>query len=177
MHPVFITGATGYIGRPLTAELIRRGHPVHALVRPGSEARLPPGATAVVGSALDESTFAHAVPRAADVVHLVGTPHPSPGKAAEFRRVDAASIRATVSAARSAGARDIIHAYSRPDPGNRDAAGLRFEDRRSPGDSRRRRSLTGFWLRHRSKNALFFSAVHKTARYYAVTPRASYRGE
>jgi uncharacterized protein YbjT (DUF2867 family) len=109
MNPVFITGGTGYIGRPLIAVLIEKGHAVHALVRPGSEARVPSGATAVVGSALDESTFAHAVPRAATLVHLVGTPHPSPSKAAEFHRVDAASIRATVTAARAAGARHLVY--------------------------------------------------------------------
>jgi uncharacterized protein YbjT (DUF2867 family) len=34
------------------------------------------------------------------VVHLVGTPHPSPAKAKEFQRVDLPSIRATVAAAR-----------------------------------------------------------------------------
>jgi uncharacterized protein YbjT (DUF2867 family) len=109
MNPVFITGGTGYIGRPLIAVLIEKGYAVHALVRPGSEGRVPSGATAVVGSALDESTFAHAVPRAATLVHLVGTPHPSPSKAAEFRRVDAASIRATVTAARAAGARHLVY--------------------------------------------------------------------
>ena len=36
-HAVFITGATGYMGRPLAEELSRRGHAVRALVRPGSE--------------------------------------------------------------------------------------------------------------------------------------------
>jgi uncharacterized protein YbjT (DUF2867 family) len=109
LNPVFITGGTGYIGRPLIAALVEKRYAVHALVRPGSEARLPPGATAVVGSALDGSTFAHAVPPAATLVHLVGTPHPSPSKAAEFRRVDAASIQATVMAARTAGARHLVY--------------------------------------------------------------------
>jgi GNAT superfamily N-acetyltransferase len=41
---VFVTGGTGYIGRPLVAELLRRGHSVRALVRPGSGGRLPDGA-------------------------------------------------------------------------------------------------------------------------------------
>ena len=42
---VFVTGGTGYIGRPLVAELLRRGHSVRALVRPGSGGSLPDGAT------------------------------------------------------------------------------------------------------------------------------------
>jgi uncharacterized protein YbjT (DUF2867 family) len=109
LTPVFITGGTGYIGRPLIAVLLDKGHDVHALVRPGSEAKLPSGAVAVIGNALDESTFASAIPPAATVVQLVGTPHPSPSKSAEFRRVDLASIRATVTAAERAAARHIVY--------------------------------------------------------------------
>lgn len=107
--PVFVTGGTGYLGVPLIAALLRRGHRVHALVRRGSETRLPPGAVPVVGDALEASTFAAAMPAGASVVHLVGTPHPNPTKAAEFRRVDLASIRATVAAAAPAGARHLIY--------------------------------------------------------------------
>ena len=39
--PVFITGGTGYVGRPLIEALLREGRVVHALVRHGSKARLP----------------------------------------------------------------------------------------------------------------------------------------
>jgi uncharacterized protein YbjT (DUF2867 family) len=108
-HGVFVTGGTGYIGRPLVAALLERGHIVHALVRPGSEARLPRGALPVVGSALEPSTFVSGIPPNATVVHLVGTPHPSPAKAAEFRRVDLASIRATTVAARQGDARHLVY--------------------------------------------------------------------
>lgn len=37
---VFITGATGYIGRVLIPRLFERGHHVRALVRRGSEQKL-----------------------------------------------------------------------------------------------------------------------------------------
>lgn len=106
---VFVTGGTGYLGRPLIRTLLRRGYRVHALVRRGSERKLPEAATPIIGDALDATTFAPAIPLAATVVHLVGTPHPNPSKAAEFERVDLASIRATVSAARRAGARHLIY--------------------------------------------------------------------
>jgi uncharacterized protein YbjT (DUF2867 family) len=50
---VFVNGGSGYLGRPLIAELLGRGHRVRALVRPGSEHRIPAGAEVVVGNALD----------------------------------------------------------------------------------------------------------------------------
>ena len=107
--PIFVTGGTGYVGRPLIAALIARGFEVRALVRRGSETRLPTGVTAVIGDALDASTFASAIPARATLVHLVGTPHPNPRKAAEFERVDLASIRASVTAAVSSGVRHLVY--------------------------------------------------------------------
>jgi uncharacterized protein YbjT (DUF2867 family) len=64
---------------------------------------------AVVGDALDASTFATAVTHADTIVHLVGTPHPSPSKAAEFQRVDLPSILASVEAARRAEAAHLVY--------------------------------------------------------------------
>ena len=43
------------------------------------------------------------------LVHLVGTPHPSPSKAAEFQRVDLPSILASVEAARRARASHLVY--------------------------------------------------------------------
>jgi uncharacterized protein YbjT (DUF2867 family) len=114
---VFVTGGTGYIGRPLVEALVARKHTVHALVRAGSEDKVATGATPVVGDALDAASFAYAVPRSATLVHLVGTPHPNPAKAAEFERVDLGSIRATSTAAGSAGAAHIVYvSVARPAP-------------------------------------------------------------
>jgi uncharacterized protein YbjT (DUF2867 family) len=108
-QPVFVTGGTGYLGGALIAALAARGSPVLALARPGSESRLPRGAQAVPGDALDADTFAAAIPPGASVVHLVGTPHPNPSKAAEFLRVDLGSIRATTHAATRARASHIVY--------------------------------------------------------------------
>lgn len=99
---VFLTGGTGYIGRALIPELRGRGHAVRALARPGSEHKLPVGATAVLGDALDGKSYAAAVRPADTFVHLVGTPHPSPAKARQFREVDLVSIEAAVAAASAA---------------------------------------------------------------------------
>jgi uncharacterized protein YbjT (DUF2867 family) len=106
---VFVTGATGYIGRRLVTALVARGHRVRALVRPESAARTPAGVATVVGNALDAATFTSAVTSMDTIVHLVGTPHPSPSKAAEFQRVDLASARASVTAARLAHAPHFVY--------------------------------------------------------------------
>lgn len=106
---VFVTGGTGYIGRRLAAELLARGHPVRALCRAGSRAKLPPGCEAVVGDALDHATFADAVRPGDTYVQLVGTPHPGPGKGDEFRRVDLVSARESVAAAARAGVAHYVY--------------------------------------------------------------------
>lgn len=106
---VFVTGGTGYMGSALIAALLARGSPVLALTRPGSASRLPQSAQPVLGDALDADTFAAAIPRHASIVHLVGTPHPNPAKAAEFVRVDLGSIRASAQAASRAGASHIVY--------------------------------------------------------------------
>jgi uncharacterized protein YbjT (DUF2867 family) len=104
-----VSGGTGYMGRPLVERLLERGHTVRALVRPGSEHKLPPGAVAVTGDALDAASFAHAVAPADTLVHLVGVARPSPRKARQFRDVDLASARASVTAARAAGVRHLVY--------------------------------------------------------------------
>ena len=84
-HCVFITGGTGYVGRPLITLLLDRGHDVRALVRPGSEKKLPVGCQPVFGNALDGNSYAGQIKPADTFVQLVGVAHPSPSKAAEFR--------------------------------------------------------------------------------------------
>ena len=88
---------------------MERGHVVHALTRPGSEGKLPQRALKVVGNALDESTFASSIPAGSTLVHLVGTPHPSPAKGAEFRRIDLVSIQASTRAATRSGVAHIVY--------------------------------------------------------------------
>jgi len=106
---VFITGGTGYVGQRLADALVQRGHRVRVLARPQSVGRVAAGAEPVIGDALDASSYATTLTRDDTVVHLVGTPHPSPAKAAEFRRVDLPSIEAAVSAATRAGVAHLVY--------------------------------------------------------------------
>jgi uncharacterized protein YbjT (DUF2867 family) len=103
---VFVTGGTGYLGQRLIPELLKRGHVVRALVRRGSEAKLPQGCQGVTGDPLDGASFADQISPADTFVQLVGVPKPSPAKAAQFRAVDLVSIRQSVPAAAAA---DIGH--------------------------------------------------------------------
>lgn len=117
---VFVTGGTGYIGGALIPELQARGHFVRALVRPGSEGKLPPSCEAVFGNALDASSFARKVVPADTLVHLVGVPHPAPWKAQAFRDVDLASIQATLGAALAGGVRHLVYlSVAQPAPAMR----------------------------------------------------------
>lgn len=109
MARVFVTGGTGYMGQRLIPALIARGAVVTALVRPGSEPKLPADATPVVGDVLHRETFANAIPLGAVVVHLVGTPHPSPSQAAQFEAIDFVSARECHAAAEQAGAKHFVY--------------------------------------------------------------------
>ncbi len=105
----FVTGATGHLGRSLVPALLERGWRVRALVRGRPRAELPGACEQVEGDPLDGARYACAVPRGATLVHLVGTPHPAPWKAAAFRALDGPSLEAALVAARGAAARQIVY--------------------------------------------------------------------
>src|SRR5437763_14873611 len=98
-HCVFVTGGTGYVGRPLIERLLARGHTVRALARSGSENKLPAGCDGVLGDALSANSYSDRIRPADTFVQLVGVPHPSPAKAAEFRRIDLSSASGAIQAA------------------------------------------------------------------------------
>lgn len=109
MAVVTVTGGTGYIGRALIAQLVAEGHTVTALVRPQSRAKVPAGATIVDGSPLDSRDVAGALTPGCTLILLVGTPHPSPSKAAQFQDVDLASARAAAEALQEVAVAHVIY--------------------------------------------------------------------
>lgn len=106
---VFVTGGTGYLGRALIASLLDRGHRVRALVRPGSERKLPHGCQIVFGNALNGLSYAEQIRPADTFLQLVGVPHRSRAKAAQFRSVDLASASGAVKAAVNARVQHFIY--------------------------------------------------------------------
>ena len=116
-HDVFVTGGTGYIGAALVPALIGRGHTVRVLARHGSESKVPPRATTIVGDALDAATYRGRIAPADTFVHLVGTPHPAPWKGKQFREVDLVSIeQAADAAAHAAIAHFVYLSVAQPAP-------------------------------------------------------------
>ena len=126
-HRIFLTGGTGYMGSRLIPILAARGHEVVALVRPGSESRLPaavrpvllpgPGmqrryfsaCKPVAGDALDGVSYQQHVVGCDTFIQLVGVAHPSPAKAKEFVAIDQRSGMEAIQAAKQAGVAHFIY--------------------------------------------------------------------
>ena len=143
---VFITGGTGYLGRRLIPELLKRGHTVRALVRRGSETKLPPGCESVIGDPLDNESFAPQISPADTFVQLVGVPKPSPAKAAQFRAIDLVSIQQSVPAAVAAGVEHFVYvSVARPAPLMKAYIEVRAEGERLIRESRLRATILRPW--------------------------------
>ncbi len=110
MQTVFITGGTGYIGTRLIRSLLTDGNfRIKALVRKGSEKKLPQGCEIIFGDALDAATYSSNIDAGSIFVHLVGVPHPSPAKKEQFRKIDLISVQEAVKAAATASVSRFIY--------------------------------------------------------------------
>jgi len=109
MKPIFITGATGYIGKRLTKQLLQRGHRVIALVRKGSEHKVCKGAEIVVADPFDSVSFYSFIPNSCVFVQLLGVSNPSPKKVKQFKEIDLRSVKASTDAAAIAEASHFIY--------------------------------------------------------------------
>jgi nucleoside-diphosphate-sugar epimerase len=106
---VCVTGGTGYIGSRLIPLLVDRAHQVTAIVRRGSGKKIPHGTLIVTADPLKEDSYTSSIRGCDTFVHLIGVPHPSPAKAAQFRAIDLPSVQVGVKAAREAGIRHFIY--------------------------------------------------------------------
>ena len=109
MASICVTGGTGYIGSRLVPLLTKREHQVRAVVRPGSEKKLPTNVLPIVADPLQENSYTESVRGCDTFVHLIGVPHPSPAKAAQFRAIDLLSIQVAVNTARDAEVRHFVY--------------------------------------------------------------------
>jgi uncharacterized protein YbjT (DUF2867 family) len=129
---VFIAGGTGYVGARLIARLLASGHKVRALVRAGSERKLPAGCEVVTGNALDSSTYLDRIAPSDTFVQLVGVAHPSPAKGAQFRAIDGPSALAAIAAAAKSGIQHFVYvSVAHPAPMMKSYIGVRVECERA----------------------------------------------
>ena len=106
---ILITGGTGYLGSRLIPLLAKRGVDVVALVRPGSEHKLPAPCMPVLGDALDGASYDRHLAGSDTFIQLVGVAHPSPAKAKEFVEIDQRSGLEAIHAAKRAGMAHFIY--------------------------------------------------------------------
>ncbi len=121
---VAVTGATGFIGRLVTADLVARGIHVRAIVRPGSTHAAPAGAEIVLAP-LEAAALRDGFAGVDAVVHLAGvisTLDPS-----VYTTVNVDGTREVAAAANAAGAR-LVHISSLAAAGPASAARPRAED-------------------------------------------------
>jgi uncharacterized protein YbjT (DUF2867 family) len=109
MKEIFITGGTGYMGSRLIPLLLARGYSVNALVRKGSENKVPPGCGQVIADPFDPNGFQDRIPAGSTFIQLLGVSHPSPKKKEQFKSVDLRSVRASAMAARHAAVQHFIY--------------------------------------------------------------------
>ncbi|MEP6845091.1 MAG: NAD(P)H-binding protein [Panacibacter sp.] len=109
MKQVFITGGTGYMGKRLIPLLQHGEYAVTALVRRGSESKLPTGCSIVTANPFDAGSFINEIPKDAIFIQLLGVPHPGPNKKEEFKTIDLASVKASALAAQEAAVKHFIY--------------------------------------------------------------------
>ena len=109
MKQIFITGGTGYMGLRLITFLLEKGYSVKALVRNGSQQKLPEGCHYVIANPFNAEGFAKDIPMGCIFVQLLGVAHPGPRKKEQFKTIDLASVKASAAAAKTAGVSHFIY--------------------------------------------------------------------
>lgn len=106
---VLLTGATGFIGRYILAELLRQDYRVRCLVRDRSHPKLPDDERVepVVGNILSSAECTRAAIGCNAAIHLVGIIRQSGENT--FKRVHVDGTRNVVEACRQWGVRRLIH--------------------------------------------------------------------
>lgn len=106
---VFVTGATGFVGREVTRQLLSAGHTPVCLVRSGSEGKLLPGITEVrFGDVTQPETLQGALAGCEAVVHLVGIIREYPRQGITFDRLHRQATANMVDAAQAQKVRRFV---------------------------------------------------------------------
>jgi nucleoside-diphosphate-sugar epimerase len=108
---VLVTGATGFTGGHLARTLRRRGYDVAALVREPSKAAdlESEGITVVPGDLRDRTALQRAVSGSEVIYHIAAIYRQAGLPEAEYRQVNAESVRTLIEAAHGGGVRRVVH--------------------------------------------------------------------
>ena len=130
--PVLVTGANGFLGRHLVAELRRRGQPVHALLRPGT---LPPFDATDVGITYQfadlnaPATLAGVATGCAAIIHAAALASVNPARDPTVWATNLVGTEAVLREARRAGVGRLVYV------GTANVFG--FGSKNNPGDETR----------------------------------------
>ncbi len=107
---VFLTGGTGFVGSEILQQLLKAGHTVRALVRSGSEGKLPIEKNLEVrlGDATEPQSLEGMLEGCEAVIHLIGIIREFPGKGVTFRKLHFEATRNLVEAAREQGVKRYL---------------------------------------------------------------------
>ncbi len=122
---VFVTGATGFVGRAVVHALCAHGHSVRCLVRRGSEHDLRgfEAIERVEGDVLARRGLEEGIAGCDTLIHLVGIIREHPAAGVTFERLHTQATVRVLEAATAAGARRFIHMSAL---GTRPAARARY---------------------------------------------------
>jgi NADH dehydrogenase len=111
LHRVFVTGATGFVGRAVIHALRAEGYVVRCLVRRGSERDLrgQEAIERVEGDILAPDRLDEGMAGCDAVVHLVGIIREFPAREITFERIHTEGTINVVEAAAAAGVRRYLH--------------------------------------------------------------------
>jgi len=107
---VLVTGATGFVGREVVRQLVAAGHSVRALVRKGSEERLPASLPVEIshGDVTEATTLTRALDGCDAVINLVGIIREFRDRKITFQRLHIEATASLLAAARQRGVQRLL---------------------------------------------------------------------
>jgi NAD+-dependent farnesol dehydrogenase len=112
---ILLTGASGYLGSQIAAELVRRAEPFRVLVRDPSRLGFDPDKArceVVSGDICEAETVARALSGVKQVIHTAALVRVWVRNSGDFRRVNVEALKNLLSAAAKAGVEKVVYTSS-----------------------------------------------------------------